>query len=184
MDSLPPVFQANIPGQCTTGPSGTLLNIPNPGKFGIMNVEPSPEGNGECPSAGPPSFTESPLAQGSGKTNTASSAATPTSALQSSPSSFVTVTTPSSAMSSEQPKNSNSSLPATRTATSEAASTETGQPAWAAGMTRCPSADGTIYCYEDNTFGLCNQGWADPLPLNENQVCANGEITYKYNSSA
>ncbi|KAG8160498.1 hypothetical protein KVR01_010034 [Diaporthe batatas] len=65
-----------------------------------------------------------------------------------------------------------------------AAPTETGQPAWAAGMTRCPEANGKIFCYEGNTFGLCNHGWADPLPLNEDQVCANGEITYKYNSSA
>lgn len=177
MDSLPPVFQANIPGQCTTGASGTLLNIPNPGKFGIVNARPDPEANGQCPAADPPSFVDSP--QGSGA-NTA-----PTSVPQSSPSSFLTVTTTSSrAVTSEQLTYGSSTLSTTATATSEATSTETGQPRWAAGMTRCPAADGTIHCYENNTFGLCNKGWADPMPLNENQVCSNGEITHSYNPTA
>ncbi|KAH8770053.1 hypothetical protein F5883DRAFT_667625 [Diaporthe sp. PMI_573] len=160
MDSLPPVFQANIPGKCTTGAS---------------------EGNGQCPSAGPPSFVKSPQDSG---VNTASLETTPTSIPQSSPSSFATVTTTTSrAVTSDRPKYGDSTMSPTVTATSEAASTETGQPAWAAGMTRCPLANGEIYCYEDNTFGLCNKGWANPMPLNENQVCANGEITYKYTNS-
>lgn len=180
MDSLPPIFQANIPGTCTTGNSGELLNIPNPGKFGIVYAEPSQTGNGECLAADPPSFVKSP--QGSGG-NTASVAATLTSVPQSSPSSFVTVTTSSHVVTSDQPKYSNSTLSPTGTAASEAASM-TGQPLWAAGLTRCPAADGTIYCYENNTFGLCNKGWADPRPLNVNQVCSNGEITYKYSSNA
>ncbi|POS71476.1 hypothetical protein DHEL01_v210128 [Diaporthe helianthi] len=191
MESLPPVFVANIPGQCTTGSSGHVFNIPNPGKFGIVNAEPSALGNGQgqCPAADLPSFvvaSESP--QGSGQDNTASSAASPTSTTSQSnhPSSFVTVTTSSRATTSDKPKydNSTSSPPATGTATSEAPSTESGQPEWAAGMTRCPRPDGTIFCYEDNAFGLCNQGWAETMPLNENQVCINGEITYKYNFGA
>lgn len=178
MDSLPPVFQANIPGTCTTGNSGELLNIPNPGNFGIVYAEPSQEGYGSCPAADPPSFVESP--QGSGR-NTASVAATLTSVPQSSLSSFVTVTTSSHAVTSDQPMYSNST--SSPTGTVSAAPTETGQPPWAAGLTRCPSANGSIYCYENNTFGLCNEGWADPMPLNSNQVCKNGEITYKYNST-
>jgi hypothetical protein len=180
MDSLPPVFQANIPGRCTTGESGTVLNIPNPGKFGIVNVEPDAlaKGNGNCPAAGPPSFVRSP--QGTG-TATASLVAT-------SASSFLTVAPSKSSPppgTSEEPTHGSSTLPMTPIATSEVTTpTGTGQPLWAAGMTRCPAADGTIYCYEDNTFGLCNMGWADPMPLNENQVCSHGEITYRYNSTA
>ena len=198
MDSLPPAFLANIPGSCTTGDSGQLLNIPNPGKFGIVNAEPSPNGQGSCPAADPPSFVESPqgsggntaslvatptsLPQSSGG-NTATSVGTPTSVAQSSQaSSFVTVTTSARPVTSEQPKYDagNSTRSSMGTATSEAAPTDTAQPPWAAGMTKCPAADGTIHCYENNTFGLCNKGWADPMPLNSDQICSNGEITYKF----
>lgn len=180
MDSLPPVFQANIPGQCTTGESGQLLNIPNPGKFGKVNAEPSPSGNGQCPAADPPSFVESP--QGNG--NTASLGATATSVPQSSSSSFMTVTTSARTVTSGQPKYGNSTMPSTGTVTSGAAPAETSQPSWAHGMKPCPSADGEIYCYEDNTFGLCTEGWADPMPLNKDQVCKNGQITYDFGSSS
>lgn len=181
MDSLPPVFLANYPGKCTTGESGQLFNIPNPGKFGIVNAEPSPSGNGQCPAADVPSFVESP--QG-GSGNTASLVATPTNVPQPASSSFMTVTTSARSVTSEQPKYNNSSMPSTGTATSGAAPAETSQPSWAHGMKACPAADGSIFCYEDHTFGLCTQGWADPLPLNKDQTCSNGEITYKFSSSS
>ncbi|KKY29572.1 hypothetical protein UCDDA912_g10510 [Diaporthe ampelina] len=65
------------------------------------------------------------------------------------------------------------------------APSEASRPSWAAyGLEECPAADGSIYYYENNTFGLCTEGWADPLPLGKDQICANGEITYKFNSSS
>ncbi|KAI7785267.1 hypothetical protein LA080_007551 [Diaporthe eres] len=180
MDSLPPVFQANIPGQCTTGESGQLLNIPNPGKFGKVNAEPSPSGNGLCPAGDPPTFVEGPPGSGT----TGSLVVTPTSVLQSSSSSFMTVTTSARTVTSGQPKYGNSTMPSTGTVTSEAASAETSQPSWAHGMKACPSADGEIFCYDDNTFGLCTEGWADPMPLNKDQACKNGQILYNFSSSS
>lgn len=179
MDSLPPVFKANIPGSCTTGESGQLLNIPNPGKFGKVNAEASPSGSGSCPAAGPPSFVESPQDGGGG------SAAAPTGTPKASSSSFVTVTTSARAATSEKPKPATSSvLLSTSTATSEAAPAETSRPSWAAGMKPCKAADGNIVCFEDHTFGLCTEGWAEPMPLTKDQVCQNGEITYRFSSSA
>lgn len=180
MDSLPPVFQANTPGTCTTGESGQVLNIPNPGKFGKVNAEPSPGGNGQCPAADPPAFDESPPDSG----NTASAVVTPTSAPQASSSSFVTVTTSSRPAASEQPKYGNGTLPSAGNATSGAAPAHTSRPSWAYGLEECPAADGAIYCYDNDTFGLCTEGWADPLPLGKDQICVNGEITYKFNSSS
>lgn len=181
MDSLPPVFQANIPGKCTTGASGELLNIPNPGKFGKVYAEPSPMGNGQCPTAGPPTFVESPQ----GSSNTTSSVVTSTHIPKSSSSSFMTMITSTHTAASEQPKYGagNSTMPAKGSATSEAAPAQTSQPSWAFGMRECLSADGEIYCYEDNTFGLCTEGWADPIPLTDHQICSNGEITYKFSST-
>lgn len=180
MSSLPPVFVANTPDTCTTGESGQLLNIPNPGKFGKVNAEPSPSGQGSCPAADPPSFIESP--QGGG--NTASLAVTPTGVPQPSSSSFVTVTTSARPTTSEQPKYGNGTMPSMGTATTEATPAETTQPSWAHGMKPCPAADGSIFCFEDNFFGVCTERWADPLPLNKDQICLNGEIRYKFSPSA
>lgn len=173
MDSLPPVFQANIPGTCETGESGQLLNIPNPGKFGKVYAEPSPKGNGQCPAADPPSFVD-----GGSQNNasTAGSTVTPTS-LPTSQSSFKTVTTSASA--SQKSNYSNSIKPSARTTASEIAPTSTIQPSWAYGQVACPEADGRIHCYDEKTFGLCNQGWSLPMPLTGNQICSKGEILYK-----
>lgn len=55
LDELPPMFVANIPGECTT--SEGVLNIPNPGKFGKVLEQPAANSEGSCPKAGSvPSF--------------------------------------------------------------------------------------------------------------------------------
>lgn len=177
--SLPPVFVANIPGSCTTGESGQLFNIPNPGKFGKVYAEPSPSGNGQCPAADPPSFVVED-APDSG--NTTSLVVIPTSLLASR-SSLVTVTTSARTVTSQQATSSRSTTISTSTATGDVP-TGTAQPPWAYGQVRCDAADGSIQCFEENTFGLCNKGWAEPMPLNENQACVDGEITYKPSSTS
>ncbi|KAI3392405.1 hypothetical protein diail_5732 [Diaporthe ilicicola] len=174
MDSLPPVFTANIPGSCTTGESGQLFNIPNPGKYGRVYAEPGPSGAGQCPVAEIPTFVvEDP--QNS----------VPPTSVSKSPSSFVTVTTSTRTVTSKRPSSSGSTTTSTtRTATSGANPTDTSQPPWAYGQVRCDAADGTIQCFEENTFGLCNKGWAEPMPLNADQICLDGQITYKLSSTS
>lgn len=56
VDTLPPVFVANIPGQCTTGQG--VLGFPEPGDYGKVLEPSSSDGSSQCPAAVEPNFQE------------------------------------------------------------------------------------------------------------------------------
>lgn len=177
-DSLPAVFQANIPGKCTTGKSGLLVNIPNPGKYGIVYDEPSAGANGNCPTAASPSFQIGPDTSGTAlASTTTTSGSTLTKSRHSS--SFVTVMTKTTTSAA---KTSTASHTAATTPSSSAtrAASSTGAPA--AGWIRCTADSGQVECFSKSTFGICNNGWAVPQEMNDNQVCLDGSITYQASS--
>lgn len=169
MESLPPVFQANMPGKCTTGESGLLVNIPDPGQYGVVYDEPSAGANGDCPTAASPSFQTGPRTSGT--------------AIESHRTSFVTVTM-TTASASRLPGSTNagttghgSHAASTASPSTTRGTSSTGAPA--AGEVRCTAGDGQVECFGKSRFGICNEGWAVPQSLNANHVCSDGAITYQ-----
>jgi hypothetical protein len=160
VDSLPTVFQANIPGQCTTGNSGSVIGFPNPGKFGKVYQPIDAGSNGSCDLAGDPDFEDSdakpvqPSAAPSQKpsptpvTNIPSSIAAPSSStLKSTP-------TP------QAPKPTNGSVD---------------KPVGVDGKVPCDTP-GDFLCLDAGFFGICDHGWALPQPLAAGTSCVDGKI--------
>ncbi|KAF4960620.1 hypothetical protein FSARC_10434 [Fusarium sarcochroum] len=58
VDSLPAIFRANIPGECTTGASGSVINFPEPGDFGKVYEQGTPGSEGTCPKGVEPDFKD------------------------------------------------------------------------------------------------------------------------------
>lgn len=176
MSSLPPPFRANIPGQCTTGESGLLVNIPNPGKYGVVNDEPSAGANGGCATAPSPTFQ-------SGTVTTAKPAATSTTR----PMTLSTVITPVPQSTVASATASTSARKSSATSFTTSRTTSTANPAGSAvpavGEVACTAGDGQVECFSISSFGICNEGFAVPQFLNADQTCSNGEITYKAGSS-
>ncbi|RSL89910.1 hypothetical protein CEP51_000986 [Fusarium floridanum] len=56
VDTLPPVFVANIPGQCTTGQG--VVGFPEPGDFGKVLEPAGHDESSKCPVAAEPKFKE------------------------------------------------------------------------------------------------------------------------------
>ncbi|KAJ4316145.1 hypothetical protein N0V84_008001 [Fusarium piperis] len=56
VDTLPPPFVANIPGQCTTGQG--IVGFPEPGDYGKVLEPQSADGSSQCPAAVEPNFKE------------------------------------------------------------------------------------------------------------------------------
>lgn len=193
IDTLPPVFQANIPGQCTTGASGSVVNIPNPGRYGIVYDEPSPGANNECPTAPSPSFQSGSSDIGTGAASSTISSSSSSSSISTSdaPITFATVMTGSklsatmttAAGGTHPTLLTTSSVPLVPSAVSSAPSSSTAASG-AGGEVPCTAGSGMVECFSDSTFGICNEGWAVPQSLNPNQVCSDGEITYKATSGS
>ena len=58
VDTLPPVFRANIPGECTTGASGSVINFPEPGDYGKIFEQGTPGSEGTCEKGVEPNFKD------------------------------------------------------------------------------------------------------------------------------
>ncbi|KAM0218171.1 hypothetical protein ACHAQD_007108 [Fusarium lateritium] len=58
VDSLPAVFRANIPVECTTGASGSVINFPEPGDFGKVIEQGTPGSEGTCAKGVEPNFKD------------------------------------------------------------------------------------------------------------------------------
>lgn len=58
VDTLPPIFRANIPGECTTGASGSVINFPEPGDFGKVIEQGTPGSEGTCAKGVEPNFKD------------------------------------------------------------------------------------------------------------------------------
>ena len=155
-DSLPNMFVANVPGECSTGPEG-VINIPNPGKYGKVLEQPSPGAEGACPKAdGIPVF----------EAENGGGGASPTA----SPSGFTTITT--SAVSSNPPVKTTPSpvaVPPPAPSNSTADPTEVNS--------QICSTEGAIVCIGTTHFGLCDHGNAVPQLLAPGTTCSNGVIS-------
>ncbi|KAK0744527.1 hypothetical protein B0T21DRAFT_280609 [Apiosordaria backusii] len=155
-DSLPQMFVANIPGECTT--NNGVLNIPNPGRFGKVLEQPAPNSEGTCEkAAGIPSFE--------GDTGAAPA---PT---QGQSSTLIT-STRSSSPSSEQPIITATPTPSE----TPVVVVPTGNPSVVIpDLTGVPcSPDGSLFCFSPLEFGICNGGIATPQPVAPGTTCSFG----------
>ncbi|WAO91137.1 Hypothetical protein NCS54_00859000 [Fusarium falciforme] len=84
VDTLPPPFVANIPGQCTTGQG--VLGFPEPGDFGKVLEPASHDESSKCPAAAEPNFKEPPGGDAAPKPETPSKPASSVAAQPSVPS--------------------------------------------------------------------------------------------------
>ena len=192
VDKLPAVFQANIPGECTTGPSGNVIGFPDPGEFGKVYENPSTNAQGSCPAANVPDFDR----QVGGNTDTSTTSQSP---LPVASSSF-SVVPPQAPVSSAiyapgssapvfvtQPKAPTETVQIPEVPTTVLSKPDpvptapvqnpvaTGRPDWAVGMTPC-SPPGALVCLDPGFFGICNHGWAVSQPLAAGQKCVDGKI--------
>ena len=171
--ALPPLFLANVEGECTTGLG--VLNIPNPGKYGRVLEPPAPGSDGNCPkAAGVPVF-EGDSGSGSGSAVVVSSTAPVSAPVASAPSASTAF--PASAGSSGFVTLTTSAGGAvTPTATAPVpkvpdATNPSGFPA-----SQPCSLDGALICFGPTSFGLCANGWAIPQPVAVGTTCTDGKI--------
>lgn len=194
VDSLPAVFKANIPGECTTGASGNVIGFPEPGLFGKIYEDPSPNAQGSCPAANNLDFDRPDAGNSAVPPASSQTASPPTSSTPVVPSPEVPVSSvvsePSTSIksgfitqtqapieSSQAPAASSTvSMPPIYTSTTLAeAPVDTGRPDWAVGMVPC-SPTGALICLEPGFFGICNHGWAVSQALAAGQNCVDGRI--------
>ncbi|KAM7208348.1 hypothetical protein V8F20_001326 [Naviculisporaceae sp. PSN 640] len=156
-DSLPPMFVANIPGQCTTGIEG-VLNIPNPGKYGRVLEQPNPDTSGACAKADAvPAFEV-----GSDTSSIDAPASGPTPATPPPP--------------PETPDLEPPTAPDSNTATDANTPTEVNLPTNTQQETSC-AVEGAVVCIGTDSFGVCDHGVAAPQLLASGTVCQDGVIT-------
>ncbi|KAK1759907.1 hypothetical protein QBC47DRAFT_292655 [Echria macrotheca] len=170
-DSLPEMFVANIPGECTTGQG--VLNIPNPGKFGKVLEQPADGSEGSCPKAnGIPSFdgVASPAFGGSDSHSPAVAAPSPAAPVATplaSPTTLITATKPSVVTPTPIAQPAPPAAPA--------AGSGSGSGSGAGSAQSC-SPDGAIICIGASQFGICDHGHAVPQALAPGTSCSNGVI--------
>jgi hypothetical protein len=171
-NSLPDMFLANVPGECTTGQG--VLNIPNPGRFGKVLEDPTPGSEGTCPkAAGIPTFEGG---SGSGGSTTASLVVVPISSTTSTSASLVVVPIPSTVSTSATPSSGFvTQTTSAVTAPVPSATSSAGSGSGPAGSQPC-SPDGALICFSPTSFGLCNHGAAIPQPVAPGTTCNNGQI--------
>jgi hypothetical protein len=177
-NSLPDMFLANVPGECTTGEG--VLNIPNPGRFGKVMEDPTPGSEGTCPkAAGVPAFegdSGSGSGSGSGTSTTASLVVVPIPSATSTSASLVVVPIPSSVSTSAPPSSGFvTQTTSAVTAPVPCATSGTGSGSGPAGSQPC-SPDGALICFSPTSFGLCDHGAAIPQPVAPGTTCNNGQI--------
>ncbi|KAK3380852.1 hypothetical protein B0H63DRAFT_395896 [Podospora didyma] len=181
-NSLPQMFVANVPGECTTGQG--VLNIPNPGNFGKVLEQPAAGSEGSCPKAnGIPTFdgVSNKVPAAAPAAATTSSLAGPSKsagdmAVISLPPTVVTIvpTAPGSPMVIATAPNSPI---ATAIAEPGVGSTSTSSSA-----VPC-SPDGVIVCMAPGFFGLCDHGKAVKQALAAGTTCSGGKIVRRIISS-
>ncbi|KAK7408716.1 hypothetical protein QQX98_009132 [Neonectria punicea] len=199
VDGLPPMFRANIPGECTTGTSGSVIGFPDPGEFGKIYQEITPGSNGDCEVGVEPVFKEpaggdasKPAASSTGAASGEKPTAKPSSVMASysqpatsnaaAPSTMATFVTekPSatSAAASSAAQDTHNSEECQASETAPAASSGTPKSEGPEGSTPCPT-DGGLVCITPKTFGICNGGFAVPQDVPAGTVCVNGMINHE-----
>lgn len=189
IESLPPLFLANIPGECTTGASGSFINFPEPGDFGKVYEPATPNSHGTCAEGVEPDFKEPSGGDSAPVKPTASAPSLPASTVPSADkTSEVPISNPPSAapaVTSASTIITSVTAPAEQTNTAAPSSTadpappaESGRPDWAIDMEPCPKEQsGQLICLAPEVFGICNQGWTVPQPVAPGTICTDGKIT-------
>jgi hypothetical protein len=198
VEELPVMFLANVKGfaNCTTSTTGDqgVLNIPNPGRYGVQMMEPDPKAAGSCPVAPPAKFEgdgedEGEVEASSSSSSASSSASTlpPTMCGQSTIESSPSIESGSSNESGSSIESgfrrtrtttvtvTEGFLTATKTVDTPSATTTEPQIPAAARPYPC-IGDGSLVCIEDYWFGVCVGGVAYPTPLANMLICKDREI--------
>lgn len=184
LDALPPLFVANLPGECTTG--NGVLNVPNPGRFGRVLEQPAADSEGNCPRAdGVPVFDGG---DGGGENNRNSSVVAPGPSSPASSPTSSSIAPPPGRSPSPSPSAS-TSQPALECPAATPTTTPAGAPSGAVpapdpsatpgsgtASGRACSPDGAVVCFSPTTFGLCAHGVAVPQPVAAGTTCNGGKI--------
>ncbi|KAK3335895.1 hypothetical protein B0T19DRAFT_453105 [Cercophora scortea] len=203
INELPNVFIANIPVSqnipnytpCRTGDGGTVVNFPNPGKYGRIlrpPTDPKVTPSDYCtqiPAASLlPTFTQdNRTIQGDDDSNTpVPSASNIPSApfLNTTGPGFITVTASTTVhISSTTSETVETTITYTSTpgaaassAPEETPSVNPGPEATGVGKPVPCETNGAVVCIDGGLWGLCNWGWATPQPLAAGTKCVDGNI--------
>ncbi|RBR15427.1 hypothetical protein FVER53590_09332 [Fusarium verticillioides] len=196
VDTLPAIFRANIPGECTTGASGSVINFPEPGDFGKIYEQGTPGSEGTCAKGVEPNFkddaaapepekpTESAPAQPSGTAPAPEQPSAPVEGAPATPSAPVQPSVPAPAPEQPSAPSSMVTMPSTPAQPTDApapidsAKPEAGAPAWSGEFQACPSdvKSGMMHCFSEATWGICNGGWAFVSKVAEGTKCIDGAI--------
>ncbi|KAF4976799.1 hypothetical protein FZEAL_6580 [Fusarium zealandicum] len=183
VDALPPIFRANIPGECTTGTSGSVINFPEPGDFGKVYEPATPGSSGSCPEGVEPDFKEpsggdaAPSKSRGPKKPLSSSPAQPSSPSSAQPSSHSSEN-PSSP-SSENPNPSSSEKPSEAPVATFVTSATPSAPASSATTVETPAQETNTAAPGDETSPECpcsssRPDWAvgmEPCPVSGALIC-------------
>ncbi|KAK3694461.1 hypothetical protein B0T22DRAFT_452555 [Podospora appendiculata] len=202
IDELPDVFVANIAVSqnipnytpCTTGDGGTVLNYPNPGKYGRIlqpptdpKVKPSDYCTQIPPASLVPTFTpDNRTIQSGGASSTPVPSANNTPGapfLNSTGTGFITVTASttvhlsSTTCQTVETTITYTSTPGAASSAPEATPSVNPEPQ-ASGVGNSVPCDtsGAVVCIQGGLFGLCNWGWAIPQSLAAGTKCVDGKI--------
>ncbi|KAM0347391.1 hypothetical protein ACHAPU_004912 [Fusarium lateritium] len=197
VDSLPAIFRANIPGECTTGASGSVINFPEPGDFGKVIEQGTPGSEGTCPKGVEPDFKEDaspadpkpeePVSSAPAQPSSPSSELPPSPPVESAapvvpsspavqppaPSRIVTTTTNTPAQPTLAPAPINSTKPEPPSGS--------GVPSWVdENYQACPPGvqSGMLNCFSETTWGICNVGWAYVFEVAPGTKCIDGRISH------
>ncbi|KAL5622539.1 hypothetical protein FOBRF1_001789 [Fusarium oxysporum] len=163
VDTLPAIFRANIPGECTTGASGSVINFPEPGNFGKIYEQGTPGSEGTCAKGVEPNFKDDASAPEPEKPAESGSPA-PAPEQPSAPAKPSVVQPP--------PQPTDAPAPV------DSAKPEADAPAWSGEFQACPSdvKSGMMHCFSETTWGICNGGWAFVSKVAEGTKCIDGAI--------
>ncbi|KAK4185863.1 hypothetical protein QBC35DRAFT_388590 [Podospora australis] len=169
-DDLPPLFLANIPGECTT--NNGVLNIPNPGKFGKVLEQPAPDSEGSCPKAGGiPTFDGASDNGPPARENPAPVVSSSAPVVTAAPSATVAPSAPIESIIASVTERF-SDVPAQETGIPVAAPIPEAPIDGGNGVTCSP--DGAFFCIDSATFGHCVNGKAVPQAIAPGTTCSFG----------
>jgi hypothetical protein len=199
VDSLPAVFRANIPGECTTGASGSVINFPEPGDFGKVIEQGTPGSEGTCAKGVEPNFKddaspsepkpEEPVSSAPAQPGSPSPPESAPVAPPSQPSVPVEPSAPVVSSIVQPPATSiittstpvqETSVPAPIDSTKPESPAASGIPTWVdENYKACPAdvQSGMLYCFSKTTWGICNQGWAFVSAVAPGTKCIDGLIS-------
>lgn len=175
LDSLPPIFVANVAGlaQCTTNDG--ILNVPNPGRAGVLLAEPAADSEGTCPKSDGPNFDKSISgtlgSQGSSGSGSPSGSSSSLDSVP--PTTFSYRPMPSSSSTLELPQ---TVIPVTlHTVTTSPSSSAAPVATGASGPVPC-SEEGALICLDPGYFGICDHGAAVRMELAAGTTCQDGKV--------